>query len=133
MEYKMHELAYSNEHDQPAFLSAEEASFFRQTSERIKQLLNIAIEIKPYNHDNVTGHENALGIYYRADDGSDMITIDNYFIHECYEVEHCGRYPIESETLTGAICHEIAHRRYLRHTKHHAALTQQYINAVSVV
>lgn len=130
MTHTIHDHFYLDMYNNPAWLTEEELSFFNDTADHIKRILGVSIKIVPSNHEQVPGHEEALGLYHYNDE-NEFITIDNYFIHECYMAERCGGFAIEAQTLSDVICHEIAHRRYHRHTKYHAALTREYIEQVA--
>lgn len=76
--------------------------------------------------------QDALGLTWTQDpkntmgDGVDTyITIDCYFIDECWRHEFQGDYLIAGENLQHVIAHEIAHLSVWRHGKKHTALTEQ--------
>lgn len=113
--------------------------FFNATVSKVKRVVNITVPIIPFDHDEIKGHKNALGICHgtRYADGSgweaEKITIDEYFIEECYKAEVEGfPYMLDliGDNLIGVICHEIAHTRILRHGKKHRELTQMLISIV---
>lgn len=122
---------YRDEYNRYTQLTEQELAYFRATAAKALAATGLDILIEPYDHDRLPGHEEALGCYYWNDEGEAFITIDNYFIHERYRTEVEGWYAIETETLLGCICHELAHARYHTHTKYHAALTARYISMVA--
>lgn len=130
-EAKRFGITYADEYGRIRTLTQSELDFFTATLAKVLAATGIRVPVETRDHEQVTGHENALGIYYKNDAGDEFITIDNYFIHERYAVECCGyRWALEPETLAGVICHELAHVRYRNHTKYHAALTERYADMV---
>lgn len=122
-------ITYSDERDRAAKLTPDELRFFRDTVIRARKATGIVVRIATLDHEELPGHEEALGICWKGANGDMSITIDNYFIHECFLATQ-GFPTIETQTLTDVICHELAHLRYWRHTKWHAALTAQYVKMV---
>lgn len=120
---------YRDFRNRPTVLTEAEQTYFRQTVARVLAATGIAIPVYMCDQESFPGSlGDALGIHWRSVEGNDeFITIDNYFIHESYEVTFNGAYDLNGETLAEVICHELAHIRYQRHTKYHAALTAQYI------
>lgn len=127
-------ITYTDAWDKPTQLTPAEVAFFQEAATAAQAATGISIDIWPRDHEEVEGPGNALGIYYcHMDDPTDeFITIDNYYIHERFMAE-CEGYPwiIVPETLMETICHELAHTKYRRHTKHHAAYTQQLLAMVN--
>lgn len=123
---------YRDFKNRPAILTEAEQTYFRQTVARVLAAVGIEIPVYMCDQEGFPGTSgDALGIHWRKNDGSEeFITIDNYFIHESYEVAFNGAYDLNGETLAEVICHELAHIRYQRHTRYHAALTAQYIAMV---
>lgn len=122
---------YTDEYNRPSKLTDEEMQYFCETVTSVLSATGILARIAPRDHEEIPGSEEALGICWRSEDGDQFITIDNYFIHERFCIERGSWLAIENATLTDVICHELAHLRYWRHTKRHAALTAQYIAMVS--
>lgn len=96
------------------------------------------IEIENRDHEKMDRkNREALGIYYTnmtesgADNKHDFITIDNYFIHECYAKVFDGVHNIAFSTLEETIAHEIAHALYFRHGKKHREMTERILKMVS--
>lgn len=127
---------YRDFRDRPATLTKEELCYFHDTVALIRVVLGVSIPIYNRDHErDMDGkHKNALGIFY-TDDPKDpaadcFITIDNFFIHECYEEKFKGAWNLSFESLEGAICHEIAHMTQFRHCKRHKALTGELLRRV---
>ena len=112
-------------------LTEDEVKFFNDTVARIKYSVNVNVPIEPMDHEQLTGtNKEALGICWALDDGTGKpapyrITIDEFFIHECFVAldEPCMK--IIPETLEQVIAHEIAHLRVWRHGKKHTELTER--------
>lgn len=121
-------------------LTKQEKEYFENIVSDIKQKLNITIPIFAHNHEEVEGHENALGIAY-ADENKNVyqVTIDEFFIHECYcdhrwnqGLRGANCWPkLEPESLEELICHEIAHIKYFRHGRWHKRETERLIKMIS--
>lgn len=121
---------YSDFRNEKTELTAKELGFFWDTAEKVLSALGIEIPVYICDHEAFEGSSaNALGMHWKSED-DEFITIDNYFIHECYEVAFHGAYSIDGEDLVSVLCHELAHIKYRRHTKYHAELTEVYINHV---
>lgn len=126
---------YRDFRNRPTTLTEAEQSYFWQTVAQVLAATGIEIPVYMCDQESFPGSRgDALGIHWRSVEGNDeFITIDNYFIHESYEVAFNGAYDLNNgETLASVICHELAHIRYQRHTKYHAALTAQYIAMVEM-
>lgn len=119
--------------NRPATLTDAEQAYFQETVALVKNALGVEIPVYMFNQEILPGSAaDALGVHWMNENSKDeFITIDNYFIHECYEAAFHGAYLFEDENLVSVLCHEIAHMRYQRHTKYHANLTQKYINQVA--
>lgn len=120
---------YTDYKDNEIALTDDEIKYFKATAEKALYKTGINIPVYPSNHERLNGkHSEALGIHWKSIDGKqEFITIDTFFIHDCYRTEVEGwKYNIEEETLIGCICHELAHIKYRRHTKYHTALTEEY-------
>lgn len=117
--------------DTPSTLTEEEVKFFNDTVARIKYSVNVRVPIEPMNHEQLTGtNKEALGICWAEDDGTGKptpfrITIDEFFIHECFVALEKPYMKIEPETLEQVIAHEIAHLHVWRHGKKHTELTER--------
>lgn len=126
-------IKYLDECNRPAVLTEAEQEFFLETVATVLRATGVSVAVVTADHEALPGDRaNALGIHWAATDGShEFITLDCYFIHERYGVERCGQYAIEPQSLADVLCHELAHMRYQRHTKYHAALTAHYIGLVA--
>jgi len=97
--------------------------------------INVSVPVVIYNHDFIKGHKKALGItHFEYKGGLPLkITIDEYFVEECYK-EYLGipfgkqMRELAGDTLEGVICHELAHLTHLRHGKKHREETQRLLN-----
>lgn len=126
-------ISYTDERYHPTQLTEQEQDYFRETVAKVLRATGLTFPVYTSDHEQLPGDNyNALGIHWRSLAGSDeFITVDNYFIHEAYQVAFCGGYDLnDGETLVSVLCHELAHIRYQRHTKYHAALTAQLIGMV---
>jgi hypothetical protein len=124
---------YTDLYDNKLELTQNELNYFYNTVNHIKEKLNIDIEIVNRNHETLKGKEKeAYGICYKSlHDNNDLfITIDNFFIHECYEEKFNNKYNLSFESLEHCICHEIAHIQEWRHGKKHTELTEILYNKV---
>ena len=110
-------------------LTEEEVKFFNETVARVKYSVNVNVPIEVMDHEQLTGtNKEALGICWAEEDGTGKprpfkITIDEYFIHECYVAIEKPYMKIIPETLEQVIAHEIAHLHVWRHGKKHTELT----------
>ena len=129
---------YSDCWNRPTELTDAELSWFYSWVEKAKQATGCPAEIIPYDHELYTGKNvDALGCCISTDpnnqlgDGVDTyITIDCYFIDECWRNEFNGDYLISGQTLPEVIAHEIAHLYIWRHGKKHTALTEKLLQQI---
>lgn len=123
-------------------LTESELKYFDSVVKRfvpvMEDFIGYVIEIKNRDHDKMDRkNREALGIYYTntpesgAENKEDFITIDNYFIHECYMKVFEGEHNISFSTLEETISHEIAHALYFRHGKKHREMTARILKMVS--
>ena len=116
-------------------LTGEELNYFYKIADEIREAVDRWIRIIPDNHDNLEGpSKEALGCFYTSSKEEPfqddcLITIDNWFIHECYLSEVKGVPSIEPQTLVSVIAHELAHSDKFRHCKYHARLTYLIVDA----
>jgi hypothetical protein len=124
---------YYDIYDNLTELTDQEIQYFHSIINHIKSKFNFNnCNITNYNHELYNGkHKEALGICRTEDYNTFEITIDNYFIHECFISIKRPYMNILGETLEGCICHELAHIQYQRHGKKHTALTEQLLSMVA--
>lgn len=129
---------YSDLYGNKTALTTEEKEYFLNTVNRIKSSLGVELEITNRDHETAfTGKsKEALGIFYTEDPNVPKedcyITIDNFFIHECYMADTKGELNLSFQTLEEVICHELAHRDKFRHGKGHRKLTNELLSRVSL-
>ena len=131
-------ITYSDCWDRPAELTPDELSWFYKTVEIARQATGCTVPIIPYDHDLFHGkHRNALGCCITKNPGAPLstdadttITIDCYFIDECYRHEFNGDFLIAGQTLQEVIAHEIAHLTVWRHGKKHNALSLELLHKI---
>ena len=126
---------YTDHRYRPTKLTEEELNWFYSQVEQAKRATGCAIDILPYDHDLYEGKsKDALGCCVSdtpenplADEADSYITIDCYFIHECFRNEYFGDFLIAGQNLNEVIAHEIAHLYIWRHGKKHTAKTQEIL------
>lgn len=131
-------ITYLDYMDRPTQLTDEELTWFASLVEKARRATGCTVDIIPYDHDLYDGkHRDALGCCITTDpknamgDGADTyITIDCYFIDECWRHEFRGDYLLTDDTLEGVLAHEIAHLTVWRHGKKHAALTEKLLEQI---
>lgn len=112
-------------------LTEEEVKFFNDTVARVKYSVNVNVPIEIMDHSKLTGkHKETLGICWAGDDCAGghtpyRITIDEFFVHECYVAIERPYMKIEPHSLEQVIAHEIAHLHVWRHGKKHTELTER--------
>lgn len=120
----------------PVDLTTQELAFFQDAVDRVRNALGVTIDICNRDHEREMSGKtrNANGIFYTRDPKDPgqayLITIDNYFIHECYEEKFHGQLNLSFETLESVLCHEIAHMYKFRHGKSHTNLTEDLLSKV---
>ena len=118
-----------------ARLTGPELNYFYKIADEMRESVDRWIQIIPDNHDNLEGKsKEALGCFYTTSKGEPftedcLITIDTWFIHECYISEVEVIPSIEPQTLVSVIAHELAHSDKFRHCKYHTRLTYLIIDA----
>lgn len=130
---------YLDHLDRPTELTVEELSWFRETVQSAKEKTGYtAADIIAYDHEKIRGHENALGICHTDNrenpldpDAETQITIDCWFIHECYEVLFHNGYSFSFSTIEETIAHELAHLTYWRHGRWHSRQTMRFLALIA--
>jgi hypothetical protein len=95
------------------------------------------IKITMMNHDTLDRKiKEAYGICWRSQENKYHITIDEFFVQECYSYfvldQYWSTWEINGETLEEVICHELAHIRQWNHCKKHREITQELLNSVTL-
>lgn len=109
--------------------------YFSNTVNKISNDTNIQIDIKMFDHEKLDGrHKKAIGCCHQFNDDSFLITIDDYFVQECYKhfilKSKISSWSLVGETLEECICHELAHLTEWRHGKRHKELTDKYLKMI---
>ena len=128
-------ITYLDYRDRPTQLTAEELTWFHSAVEKARRATGCTVEIIPYDHELYTGkHRDALGCCITEDPKNMLgegvetyITIDCYFIDECWRHKFRGDFLIAGDTLEEVLAHEIAHLTVWRHGKKHTALTEKLL------
>lgn len=117
--------------DKPASLTEAEIKWFSGICNDCIEATGIKILIECADHEKLKGKsKEALGIFYTNNienplDGDCKITIDIFFIHECYEEVFNNGLNLNFEDLEHVIAHEFAHAFQWRHCKRHTQLTEE--------
>lgn len=117
-------------------LTLQELEFFSGVVSRVRHSVNVRCPIEPLDHDQLDGkHKDALGCCWKRIDVENtgvsyLITIDEYFIHECFVALEKPYMKIEPQTLEEVIAHEIAHLSFWRHGKKHRELTAHIVSLI---
>lgn len=117
-------------------LTIQEMEFFADTVARVRYSVNVHCPIEPMDHDQLKGkHKEALGCCWKRIDDENgalsyLITIDEYFIHECFVAIEKPYMKIEPQTLEQVIAHEIAHLHHWRHGKKHNEMTAYIVSLI---
>ena len=122
--------------DNPAELTEEELGWLKKICDDCVKATGINILIECADHTEYKGKaKEALGLFHSNNpdyplNGNFKITIDNYFIHECYDERFNGKYNLSFEALEHVIAHEMAHAYQWRHCKRHTKLTEELYNKI---
>lgn len=118
--------------DNPTNLTEAETQWFSEICKDCIEStgINILIECADHYGEYKGKSKEALGIFHTNNienplNGDCKITIDNYFIHECYEEVFNNGYNLNFEDLEHVIAHEFAHAFQWRHCKRHTRLTEE--------
>lgn len=123
--------SYSDWNGNKVVLTEEEIKWFTKICKKCTNAIGLNILIECSDHDQLKGKsKEALGIFWTECvenplKGNPKITIDNYFIHECYEEVFNNKINISFETLEHVIAHEFAHAYQWRHCKRHTKITEE--------
>ncbi len=129
---------YTDYKNRPTELTAEELSWFAEIVAKAQRATGYTVPIIPFDHDLYRGKSrNALGSCCTTDPENQLgegvetyITIDCFFIDECWRHEFKGDHLITGDTLQEVIAHEIAHLTVWRHGKKHSALTAALLEQI---
>ena len=124
---------YSDYRNRPTALTESQLEWFFENVERAKKATGCTVDIIPWDHEMMDSkHRDALGIICTqnpdntlGEDVDTYITIDCYYIDECWRHEFNHDYLISGENLLHVIAHEIAHLTVWRHGKRHTNLTEK--------
>jgi len=113
--------------------------YFNQIVEKIllqtKCIENINISISDHNKLKNKKNKEALGICWRSTDNSYDITIDKYFVYECYTYfilsDITSTWKLHGQTLEKVICHELAHVQQWNHCKKHDRIMYELYDKVA--
>ncbi len=117
--------------DTGSSLTEEEIKYFEDTVAKVKRSVNVRVPIEIMDHEQLTGkHKEALGICWAKYDSAGnrvpyRMTIDEFFVHECFVALEKPYMKLEPESLEQVIAHEIAHLHCWRHGKKHTELTRR--------
>lgn len=132
------EYTYLDIYNNPTELTEEEKNWFHKTCQDCLKALGIKVPIYACQHELLKGKDkDALGLCWKLADSAAAapkeayITIDTYFIHECYDVRFHGADNILTETLEEIIAHEAAHLTVWRHGKKHRELMAHYCDMIN--
>ena len=125
---------YLDYKDRPTELTEEELTWFYAVVQTAQMATGCDVPIIPYDHDLYRGRsKDALGSCCTCDpdhplnaDAETYITIDCYFIDECFKHEFRGAFLIGGEDLIDVVAHELAHCFVWRHGKKHSAKTTEF-------
>lgn len=124
---------YIDLYGNPSELTNAELLWFQSIVNKFHRIYKTEeIKIINCNHEKLDKKQReAYGIYWKPKDADSnlqpYITIDNFFIHEMYEVTFHNAYNLTGETLESCIAHEIAHHYQFRHCKRHDRITKEIL------
>lgn len=130
--------SYTDLHGNVLYLTESELTWFKSVCDKCIKATRINISIECDNHELTykgTKGSEALGILITDSpknplDGNLKITIDTYFIHECYEEKFNNGFNLNFESLEHVIAHELAHTIQWRHCKRHTRITEELYNKI---
>ena len=112
-----------------------EKEYFDTTVASVLVKTGYSIDIQMLDHMTLDGkHKRALGCCCQFD-GHYSITIDEYFVTECFEhfvlKNKYSSWNLTGQSLEEVICHELAHIEVWRHGKKHTALMNDLLAKVN--
>ena len=123
---------YLDLYDNPSQLTEEEIAWFNKICKECIEAtgINILIECEDHYRKCKDKSKEAHGIIWSTNvdnplDGDCKITIDNLFIHDCYEEVFNNGCNLNFKTLEEVIAHELAHTLQWNHCKKHRAITEE--------
>lgn len=122
--------------DNPAELNEEEIQWFEKICKDCMEATGMNIPIICDDHSTYKGKsKEALGIFHTTNIEKPLcedckISIDTYFIHECYEELFHGKRNLTFDNLEHVIAHEFAHAFQWRHGKRHKELTEEFYRKI---
>ena len=127
---------YTNFENQVQSLTVEEINWFNSIVDiftNLDKCKNLKVNIIHSDHEqyNSKKEQEALGLFYTNKpniiETLNFISIDNFFIHECYETIFNNKYNLSGSTLEKTLAHEFAHCYQFRHCKRHNKITQEIL------
>jgi len=116
-----------------------EQEYFNQTVQKVLSSIGCTIDISItiMDHEKLKGKDSeARGICWRSQDNNYHITIDEFFVHECYTYfildSFSSTWELNGKTLEYVICHELAHIQQWNHCKKHRAITNELLSMVEL-
>ena len=113
-----------------------EQEYFNSTVKKVLTqigcIMNISITV--IDHSILKNSKEALGICWKDKFNIYSITIDEFFVHECYTYfvldSITSTWELNGQTLEMVICHELAHIQQWNHCKKHDRLTCELYDMV---
>ena len=131
-------ITYTDYKDRPVSLTSEEVEWFHCQVEKAKKATGYNVDIVAYDHELYEGtHKEALGCCCTTNPENQLgegvetyITIDCFFIDECWRHEFKGEYFLSDASLLEVIAHELAHLKIWNHGKRHTKLTEKLLKQI---
>lgn len=130
------DITYTDFYGEKAYLTTQEINWFRDVCELCKAATSINLPIEPHNHEKLHGKQKEALAFICTDNkddpfaGDTVISVDTYFIHECYLEVFQGICNLSLTTLEEAIAHEFAHCFQWRHCKRHDRITEMFYQKI---
>jgi hypothetical protein len=116
-----------------------EQEYFDQTVQKTLTQIECTMDINItiMDHSTLKGKsKESLGICWRNQFDIYHITIDEFFVHECYTYfildSITSTWELNGQTLEEVICHELAHIEQWRHCKKHRQITNRLLLMVKL-